>query len=431
MKTPGNNLLQKSICLILGGGAGTRLYPLTKDRSKPAVPVGGKYRLIDIPISNCLNAGLYRIFVLTQYNSASLNKHIKNSFHFDNFSNGFVDILAAEQTSGNMEWFQGTADAVRQSVRNFAYYDFDYILILSGDQLYQMDIEEVITNHVEQSADVTIATIPVVASDATSFGIMKVNAQNKIESFTEKPKMDILPDWSSEVSKELQAQGKIYLASMGIYVFSRPALRVLLNENPKAVDFGKELIPDSIKRGMNVVSYAYDGYWTDIGDIRSFFDANIALTDDIPEFNLFDDENKIFTRPRLLPPAKFSGVSFSKAIVAEGSIVQAKLVENSILGIRSRIDFGTVIKNTYIMGNDYFESLEDLSSPTKIPMGIGKDCYIENAIIDKHVRIGDNVIIRGNNSLEDLETEHYVIKKGIVVLNKNAVIPSGTIIGHK
>jgi glucose-1-phosphate adenylyltransferase len=428
---PSNNVMQKTICLILGGGAGTRLYPLTKDRSKPAVPIGGKYRLIDIPISNCLNAGLYRIFVLTQYNSASLNKHIKNSFHFDHFSNGFVDILAAEQTSGNMDWFQGTADAVRQSVRNFAFYDFDYILILSGDQLYQMDIEDMLLSHVEQGADVTIATIPVVANDATSFGIMKVNSDNKIVSFIEKPKIELLPEWSSEVTDELKAKNKIYLASMGIYVFSRSALRTLLNENPKAVDFGKELIPDSIKRGMNVVSYAYDGYWTDIGDIRSFFEANIALADDIPEFNMFDNVNKIFTRARLLPPAKFTGVTFSKAIVAEGSIIQAKLIENSIIGIRSRIDDGTVIKNAYIMGHDYYESLEDLATPGKIPMGIGRNCYIENAIVDKHARIGDNVIIRGHDNLEDIETEHYVIKKGIVVVNKNAVIPNGTIIGYK
>jgi len=428
---PVKSVVQKTICLILGGGAGTRLYPLTKDRSKPAVPIGGKYRLIDIPISNCLNSGLYRIFVLTQYNSASLNKHVKNSFHFDNFSNGFVDILAAEQTSNNMEWFQGTADAVRQSVRNFAYYDFDYILILSGDQLYQMDIEEMLINHVEQSADVTIATIPVIASDATSFGIMKVNEDGKIVSFIEKPKMDVLSDWTSEVTEEMKSKGKLYLASMGIYVFSRPALRALLNENPSALDFGKELIPDSINKGMNVVSYAYDGYWTDIGDIKSFFEANIALTDDIPEFNMFDNENRIYTRARLLPPAKFSGVTFSKAIVAEGSIVHAKMIENSILGIRSRIDFGTIIKNCYIMGNDYFESLEDMSTPGKVPMGIGKNCYIENAIIDKHVRIGDNVLIRGNDSLEDIESEHYVIKKGIVVVNKNAIIPDGTIIGYR
>lgn len=423
--------MQKTICLILGGGAGTRLYPLTKDRSKPAVPVGGKYRLIDIPISNCLNSGLYRIFVLTQYNSASLNKHIKNTFHFDHFSNGFVDILAAEQTSSNMNWFQGTADAVRQSVRNFAYYDFDYILILSGDQLYQMDFEEMMTKHVESNADVSIATIPVVARDAVSFGIMKVNADSMIEKFIEKPSKDVLKDWKSEVTPEQKAKGKEYLASMGIYIFNRPALRALLNENPNAVDFGKELIPDSINRGMKVASYAYDGYWTDIGDIRSFYEANIALTSDIPEFNLFDNKNRIYTRARLLPPAKFSGVTFTNSIVAEGSIVHAKLIENSLLGIRSRVGYGTIIKNSYLMGHDYYESLEEMSAGNKIPMGIGRDCYIENAIIDKHVRVGDNVLIRGNDKLADEEHEHYVIKKGIVVLNKNAVIPDGTIIGYK
>jgi glucose-1-phosphate adenylyltransferase len=421
----------RSICLILGGGAGSRLYPLTKDRSKPAVPIGGKYRLIDIPISNCLNSGLYRIFVLTQYNSASLNKHIKNTFHFDNFSNGFVDILAAEQTALNMNWFQGTADAVRQSVRNFAYHNFDHILILSGDQLYQMDFREMFEVHIEKKADVTIATIPVIADDATSFGIMKVDGDSNIERFIEKPGHDILPEWQSEVEDHLKNQGKHYLASMGIYIFSRAALRDLLNNNPDAVDFGKELIPQSIAGGLNVVSYAYDGYWTDIGDIKSFFEANLALTKDIPDFNLFDNNNKIFTRPRLLPPAKFSGVTFTNSIVAEGSIVNAKLVENSILGIRSRIGHGTVIKNSYIMGNDYWEPLEFLASKSDIPMGIGKDCFIENAIIDKHARVGDRVLIRGNDRLKDQENEHYVIKKGIVVLNKNAIIPDGTIIGYQ
>jgi len=431
MSSTATNIMDKAICLILGGGAGSRLYPLTKERSKPAVPVGGKYRLIDIPISNCMNSGLYRIFVLTQYNSASLNKHIKNSFHFDHFSNGFVDILAAEQTAKNMNWFQGTADAVRQSVRNFAYYDFEYILILSGDQLYQMDFKEMLERHVHQSADVSIATIPVIAHDATSFGIMKVNNQNHIEKFIEKPRMELLEDWKSEVEPHLSQQGKHFLASMGIYIFSRKALRELLNENPDAVDFGKELIPDSINRGMKVLSYAYDGYWTDIGDIKSFFEANIALTKDIPEFNLFDNENKIYTRPRLLPPAKFSGVTFTNAIVAEASIINARLVENAVIGIRSRIGFGTVIKNAYIMGNDYFESLDLLQNQITIPLGIGKDCFIENAIIDKHARIGNHVVIRGHEHLEDEEHEHYVIKKGIVVLNKDAVIPDGTIIGYK
>lgn len=430
-KFDSTTVMNRSICLILGGGAGTRLYPLTKDRSKPAVPIGGKYRLIDIPISNCLNSGLFRIFVLTQYNSASLNKHIKNTFHFDNFSNGFVDILAAEQTAMNMNWFQGTADAVRQSVRNFAYHNFDYILILSGDQLYQMDFRDMFAQHLKKKADVTIATIPVVADDATSFGIMKVDSSSTIEKFIEKPSMDILPDWQSEVGENLKAKGKNYLASMGIYIFNRAALRDLLNNNPDAVDFGKELIPQSIATGMNVSSYAYDGYWTDIGDIRSFFEANLALTKDIPEFNLFDNNSKVYTRPRLLPPAKFSGVTFTNSIVAEGSIIQGRLVENSILGIRSRIGHGTVIKNSYIMGNDYWETLEFLASKSDIPMGIGKDCYIENAIIDKHARVGNNVLIRGNINLPDEEHEHYVIKKGIVVLNKNAIIPDGSIIGYK
>ncbi|MCZ2099965.1 MAG: glucose-1-phosphate adenylyltransferase [Chitinophagales bacterium] len=423
------NVLQRSICIILGGGAGTRLYPLTKDRSKPAVPIGGKYRLIDIPISNCLNSGLYRIFVLTQFNSASLNKHIKNTYHFDLFSNGFVDILAAEQTSKSKEWFQGTADAVRQSMRHFIYHDYDYVLILSGDQLYQMDIEDVLENHVRQQADLTIATIPVNAQDATSFGIMKVNKENKITSFIEKPKKEVLGEWTSEVNEDLKKRGKSYLASMGIYVFSKDVLNNLLRENENALDFGKELIPETLSRKMNVVSYAYDGYWTDIGDIKSFFEANIAMTDDIPAFNMFDNKNKIYTRPRLLPPAKFTGATFTRAIVSEGSIIQAKLIENSIMGVRSRIDFGTVVKNTYIMGNDYFESLDDIVKSDLIPMGIGKDCYIENAIIDKNVRIADNVIIRGHHSLEDVESDQYAIRKGIVVVKKHASIPSGTIIG--
>ncbi len=423
------NVLQRSICIILGGGAGTRLYPLTKDRSKPAVPIGGKYRLIDIPISNCLNAGLFRMFVLTQFNSASLNKHIKNTYHFDLFSNGFVDILAAEQTSKNKEWFQGTADAVRQSMRHFMYHDYDYVLILSGDQLYQMDIEDVLRNHVNQKADLTIATIPVIADEATSFGIMKVNGENKITSFIEKPQKDVLEEWTSEVSDDLKSRGKSYLASMGIYVFSKEILNMLLRENGDALDFGKELIPDALRRKLNVVSYAYDGYWTDIGDIKSFFEANIAMTDDIPAFNMFDNANKIYTRPRLLPPAKFTGATFTRAIVSEGSIIQAKLIENSIMGVRSRIDFGTVVKNTYIMGNDYFESLDEIVKSDLIPMGIGKDCYIENALIDKNVRIADNVIIRGHHSLEDVETDQYAIRKGIVVVKKHASIPSGTIIG--
>jgi glucose-1-phosphate adenylyltransferase len=422
------SITSRFICLILGGGAGSRLFPLTKDRSKPAVPIGGRYRLIDIPISNCLNSGINKIFVLTQYNSASLNRHIKNSFHFDHFTNGFVDILAAEQTAGNNEWFQGTADAVRQSVRNITVSDFDYVLILSGDQLYQMDFEMMAKYHVAQNADITIATIPVNAEDATAFGIMKVNQYGYINSFVEKPPLPELSKWKSVVEPKLISEGREYLASMGIYIFTRSVLRDLLKKYPEATDFGKELIPHSLKSGLNVASFLYDGYWTDIGDIKSFFEANIALADAIPQFNLFDNVNKIYTRARQLPPSKISGSSIVNSIISEGSIVLAKSVSNAVIGIRARIGENSIIKNTYIMGNDYFETFDDLKN-NDIHIGIGKNCIIENAIIDKEVRIGNNVVIIGDKELKDIETDTHVIKKGIVVVHKGAVIPDGTRIG--
>jgi glucose-1-phosphate adenylyltransferase len=425
---PHRAITSRIICLILGGGVGSRLYPLTKDRSKPAVPIGGRYRLIDIPISNCLNSGINKIFVLTQFNSASLNRHIKNSFHFDHFTNGFVDILAAEQTAGNNEWFQGTADAVRQSVRNIQVDDFDYVLILSGDQLYQMDFEVMVKYHVAQNADITIATIPVVPEDAVSFGIMKVNQYGYINSFVEKPPMAELGKWKSAVEPRLISEGREYLASMGIYIFTRAVLRDLLKKYPDATDFGKELIPSSLKAGLNVASYLYDGYWTDIGDIKSFFEANLAMADALPKFNLFDNVNKIYTRARQLPPSKMSGTNFQNSLVSEGCIVHAKSVVNSIVGIRGRIGENTIIKNTYIMGNDYYETIDDLKK-VDTPVGIGRNCIIENAIIDKEVRIGENVVIVGSPELEDVEMDNYVIKKGIVVINKRATIPDGTKIG--
>lgn len=421
-------VVNRFISLILGGGVGSRLYPLTKDRSKPAVPIAGKYRLIDIPISNCLNSGINRMFVLTQFNSASLNRHIKNTFHFDNFSNGFVDILAAEQTAGNMDWFQGTADAVRQSVRNITVDGFDYVLILSGDQLYHMDFEQMARYHIAQNAEITIATIPVVAEDATSFGIMKVNQHEFIDSFVEKPPMKTLSKWKSAVGGELVSEGREYLASMGIYIFNRSTLRELLKEMPDATDFGKEIIPNALKSGRSVASYMYDGYWTDIGTIKSFFQANIELTQSLPQFNLFDNVNKIYTNARQLPPSKLSGSTITNSIIAEGCIVHAKSVTNSIVGIRSRIGSNAVIMNCYIMGNDYFETLEEIRR-SDIPIGIGENCYIENAIIDKHARIGNHVMIKGGDELEDAESEEYVIRDGIIVLKKNAVIPDGTKIG--
>ncbi|MBK8633341.1 MAG: glucose-1-phosphate adenylyltransferase [Saprospiraceae bacterium] len=422
------NITSRFICLILGGGKGTRLHPLTAKRSKPAVPIAGKYRLIDIPISNCLNSGINKIFVLTQFNSASLNRHIKNTYHFDNFTNGFVDILAAEQFEGNIEWFQGTADAVRQSVRNISISDFDYVMILSGDQLYQMDFEMMATYHVAQNAAVTIATIPVDAKRATSFGIMKVDQKGYINSFIEKPDKSILANWKSPVTPELVSEGRDYLASMGIYIFNRKALRDLLNENPNATDFGKELIPIALKEGSSVASYMFDGYWTDIGDIESFFEANIELANDIPNFNLFDNVNRIYTNARQLPPSKLQGTTCTNSIISEGCILHAKSIVNSVIGIRARIGENAVIMNTYVMGNDYYETFEDLKRPD-IPIGIGKNTYIENAIIDKQARIGSNVIIKGDKTLEDKETDQYVIRDGIIVVKKSVTIPDGSKIG--
>jgi len=419
----------KTINLILGGGRGTRLYPLTKIRSKPAVPIAGKYRLIDIPISNCINSGLRRIYVLTQFNSASLNKHINHSYQFDTFSNGYVDILAAEQTAESGDWFQGTADAVRQSWPNTHHRDAEYVIILSGDQLYQMDLQQLLQSHIKNDAEITIATIPVVAKDATAFGIMKVAADNSISSFIEKPEESLLPDWTSEMPEEYTSQGKHYLASMGIYVFNKEVLREFLFDIQKdATDFGKEIIPHSIESDRRVYSYPFDDYWDDIGDIRSFFDANIALTKPNPAFNLFHKKFGIYTRSRQLPPSKIFGTQLHEAYLAEGCLIYADILQNTIVGVRSRIGKGTVIVNTYIMGNDRFQYTVDIK-PDEIHMGVGEDCFIKNAILEKHVYIGNNITIIGDESLADVETELYTIRKGIVVIHKHAVIPHGTKIG--
>jgi glucose-1-phosphate adenylyltransferase len=422
---------KETVSIILGGGAGSRLHPLTASRSKPAVPIGGKYRLVDIPISNCINSNLNRIFVLTQFNSASLNQHIKNTYHFSAFSSGFVDILAAEQTPDNPGWFQGTADAVRQSLRHLAKMDFEYVLILSGDQLYQMDFSKMIEAHKKTGAALTIATIPVGEREAPEFGILKSNQENVITSFVEKPKKEILKDWTSDTGTEMKAQGRNYLASMGIYVFNKEILHQFLNEvHPNATDFGKEIIPDSIAN-YKVLSYQYDGYWTDIGNIYSFFEANIALTQDVPLFNLFDSAQKVYTRARMLPPAKVSGTIINKAILAEGCIIHAKEVTSSVVGIRARVGKDTVIKHTYIMGCDYYENIDQIEQKNKkgIPiLGIGERCIIEDAIIDKNCSIGNDVTIRGGAHLEKLDHPLYTIKDGIVVVKKGAVIPNGYII---
>ena len=417
----------KMVSLILGGGQGSRLSPLTKDRSKPAVPIAGKYRLIDIPISNCIHSGVRRIFVLTQFNSASLNQHIKNTYNFDHFSRGFVDILAAEQTPDNASWFQGTADAVRQSLRHMNTHEHDYILILSGDQLYQMDFLEMVKEHIIKGAELTIATIPVNAKDATEFGIMKVDKKGMIDSFIEKPKADLLPNWVSPVPKAEQKAGKNYLASMGIYIFNKATMQRLLDESPNATDFGKEIIPAAITSGLPVASYLYNGYWTDIGNISSFFEANLELTDALPKFNLFDTDKMIYTRTRLLPPSKFFGTTIKKTVVAEGVVSHAKSLERCVIGIRSRIGDKTTMKNVIMMGADYYEHITDLVQKGRANIGVGKNCQIEHAILDKNCRIGNNVVIKGGGkNLARQEFDTHAIVDGIVVIHKNAVIPDGT-----
>jgi len=418
----------KVLSVVLGGGQGSRLYPLTDTRSKPAVPIAGKYRLVDIPISNCLNSGIERIFVLTQFNSASLNKHIKNTYHFSFFSEAFVDILAAEQTPGNSTWFQGTADAVRQSLGHLVQHQCDYILILSGDQLYQMDFGEMVRSHEASGAEISIATIPVNARDASDFGILKADENNLITSFIEKPKQELLPEWKSEVGDDLKSKGKEYLASMGIYLFNRKLLLELLENNTRT-DFGKEIIPQSLG-DHKVISYKFEGYWTDIGNIHSFFEANIGLTDDIPEFNLFDKKS-IYSRARMLPPSKISGTTLEKTIIADGCIINASRIERSIIGIRTRIGIGTTIVNSYVMGGDRYQTLNELNDAVKAKqpiMGIGERCYIKNAIIDKNCFIGNDVRINGGNHLENGDFKTHTIKDGIVVVKKLAVISNGTVI---
>jgi glucose-1-phosphate adenylyltransferase len=417
------------IAIILGGGQGSRLSPLTETRSKPAVPIGGKYRLVDIPISNCMNSDIYRIFVLTQFNSASLNAHIKNTYHFSIFSNAFVDILAAEQTPDNSGWFQGTADAVRQCMPHFLNHDFDYALILSGDQLYQMDLNEMIEEHIKNEADISIATLPVNAKDAPEFGILKTNSENFIESFIEKPAKELLPDWTSDVSDQMKSEGKNYLASMGIYVFNRKFLLDVMADR-STQDFGKEIIPQAVGN-KKIFSFQYEGYWTDIGNIDSFFEANIGLTDDVPKFNLFDSENKIVTRPRLLPPTKFKKTDLDRSLISEGCIINAKEISRSVIGIRARIGEGTTIQNTYVMGNDFYQSIEEMNEAIKNNeklVGIGERCFINNAIVDKNCRIGNDVYINGGKHLENLTNELYTIKEGIVVIKKGAVIPDNYVI---
>ncbi len=416
---------KKVLAIILGGGQGTRLSPLTDQRSKPAVSIAGKYRLVDIPISNCIHCDIKRMFVLTQFNSASLNRHIKNTYVFSSFSDAFVDILAAEQTPDNKTWYQGTADAVRQSMHHLLNHEFEYALILSGDQLYQMDFNEMLDSHVDKGADISVATIPVVAKEATEFGILKTDDESFITSFVEKPASDKLPGWESEVSEEMEKENRNYLASMGIYIFNKQLLIDILS-NPDTIDFGKEIIPQSIDK-QKVLAYQYEGYWTDIGNVSAFFEANINLTDEIPQFDLFNKSSTVLTRPRILPPSKISGTLLNRSMIAEGCIINAKEIERSVIGIRSRIGKDTVIKDTYMIGSNSYQDINELEEDKQNelpPIGVGDRCYIKNTIIDKGARIGNDVSIEGGAHLENTEQDSYAIKDGVVVIKSRCVIPN-------
>ena len=421
------------ISVILGGGAGTRLFPLTKDRSKPAVPLAGKYRIVDIPISNCLNSGLKRIFLLTQFNSSSLHRHIQQSYQFDEFSAGFVEIMAAQQTPSSTAWYQGTADAVRQNLQHFENLSHKYVLILSGDQLYRMNFREVLEQHIRSGADVTVATIPVNRTDARQFGIMQIDHDEKITRFVEKPQDDATIDtlkMDHEVRQRLGIFGgeDLLLASMGIYVFNKDVLMAALDN--KHVDFGKHIIPNLIDTGK-LYSYVYQGYWEDIGTIKAFFDANLDLVNEIPKFNFFDTRAPIYTHARYLPASKIVRGQFERTAIADGCIIVEAKIEHSIIGIRSRIETGSVIKDSIIMGIDDYETpseVEANSAKGIPPLGIGKNVHIERAIIDKNARIGDNVRISPVGKPVDHDGDNYYIRDGIVVVPKGGVIRSGTVI---
>ncbi|MCS6884693.1 MAG: glucose-1-phosphate adenylyltransferase [Acidobacteriota bacterium] len=422
------------LAVILGGGQGTRLFPLTSERSKPAVPLGGKYRLIDIPVSNCLNSDIIKIFVLTQFNSASLNRHIARTYRFSSFSDGFVEILAAEQTPDNANWFQGTADAVRQNLRHFADWHVKYILILSGDHLYRMDYRDFLKRHLETKADVTISVTPVAEANASDFGLLKTDSEGKIIEFAEKPKGELLKSmWVDTTAFGLtkeEAERKPYLASMGIYIFNKEVLDTVLTRDVSQVDFGREIIPAAIKE-YNVQAFLFTGYWEDIGTISAFYKANMDMTSLIPKFNFFDAKAPIYTRPRYLPGSKIQGCEVRDSIISEGCIINESVIENSIIGIRCRIGGGTRIERSLIMGADFYQTWEELARDKEsgIPwIGIGERTIIRKAIVDKNVRIGSNVRIVNEKGLQKYDGKNYYIRDGIVIIPKGTLIPNGTVI---
>jgi glucose-1-phosphate adenylyltransferase len=423
----------KVLSVIMGGGQGSRLFPLTVERAKPAVPLAGKYRLVDIPISNCINSGLERVYLLTQFNSASLHRHISQSYKFDHFSGGFVEILAAEQTFKDASWYQGTADAVRKNLLHFLNHEFDYFLILSGDQLYRMDYRKILAQHIENSADVTIATIPVTGGEAQSYGILQIDADNRITRFVEKPRepallesLKVHHEWYPKLN--LTGTDDYYLASMGIYVFNREVLIRLLENT--LTDFGKNIIPAAIET-HRVFSYVFQGYWEDIGTIRAFFQANLDLVADVPRFNFFDMSAPIFTRPRFLPGSKINGAEINHAIVSDGCIISHSTVDHSIVGIRSIVAEGCRINRCILLGSDSYESDASIREHEArgVPrVGIGRNTRIENAIVDKNARIGADCVITPQGKPEKVDHADYYIRDGIVIIPKNGVIRDGTVI---
>ncbi len=417
-----------SIAIILGGGAGSRLFPLTLLRSKPAVPLAGKYRLIDVPVSNCINSNINRIFVLTQFNSASLNRHLAHTYRFDNYRRGFVTVMAAEQTQRSAKWFQGTADAVRQCIPHVSNYRQKYVLILSGDQLYSMDYRKILNHHEANDAAVTVATIPVTAEQAPGFGILKTNGNQEIIKFHEKPK-DLVGK-SSQVSESMEGKGRVYLASMGIYVFNSELLFKALDQHPNDHDFGKQIIPRAIEK-VKVVSFPYEGYWSDIGTIGSYYDASLMLAEPQPGFNIYDPNKRLYTNARMLAPAKISGAKLTNSLVSEGSMIGESDISQSVIGIRSYVGNHTTIRNSVLLGADYYpwngltfrERVEGPDQP-----GVGDHTFIEGTIIDKNVQIGNNCIIRNKEGVEEHDGKNFYIRDGIVVIPKNVTISDQTVI---
>jgi len=437
MSQTGRQTVNKSnvLAVIMGGGQGTRLFPLTKERSKPAVPLAGKYRLVDIPISNCINSDLKRIYLLTQFNSASLNRHVSKSYKFDHFSAGFVEILAAEQTIGDASWYQGTADAVRKNRIHFRTEDWDYLLILSGDQLYRMDFRHLIAQHIETKAELTIATIPVRRAEVPALGIMQIDAERRITRFVEKPSdpavqdsLRLDPAWYQRLG--IEGEGEFFLASMGIYLFNQQVILGLLDNN--LTDFGKHIVPKAIQENR-VFSFVFQGYWEDVGTIRAFFEANLDVTSELPRFNFFDMSAPVYSRPRFLPGSKINGAQIDHAVISDGCIINHANISHSIVGLRCRVDAGTSLHRTILLGSDYYESKESIQkyAALNVPrIGIGKNCRIENTIVDKNARIGDNVVISpaGKPDKVDNKDPAYYIRDGIVIVPKNGVIPHGTVI---